>query len=722
MMAVYKKLKGEDIVGKLDSLHSDILANRLDHLDAQDVSQSLNLHESCDCEQPIIGSENKLFMTQERDTCLVKLSITTILFDKLGSGGKDENRDNEKLQEICRRLLLQDYKLLECLDLLFGSGDQLIRYTACKTAASVLVNSPTEMQPFPKTWLPGLLQQVKESPHSGRAVCTFDLFKLVIRAHGNSVPSMPEESGSAVVPKGTGIACFEILDENWDQLTQLYLRDSQSLAEQQRSTSNQEREVAFLSLLSLWIECLNSEVGAVSQLHNSNVLLELVPALKCTKSSLVYANILEVFSQSLACEQEEVSAYSETVTSVAHALLQTFDDETMQRVPWKDTYVGFGGTDFVEGQLVTGQKRGDWVLVRTLVLVLLKACSIVSGLSGPEQVQAIITNLQRLSSFVCEKLAIASDGQVSPGAGEVQDTCSQTGSWLFQVFSDQDDSMIEAMLCLLDINTAVSRYATDSLPVVRSFNPHSIFLQFLETTTWDHSILLDLLISLETSFLTYITRYLHLVITEWQAFLKTNQVFSGTKVDTCGSSDCGTESRGEGFGIPNCDKPGFNQTGEKRCKSPHLPQPKHTHGNLSQNSVPQQSDQTSATEKELDNIELDEVPALKVVTMPLPDIDGFEMDIAGQTQPADTNVETPHYKHSQENCDGDKGDTSSESSDDDADSTDNVEEESTLDRTMGVLIRLRLAVERLNDKKLFPYNVSPLVKLLEMVEAKYEEE
>ncbi|XP_066272624.1 uncharacterized protein [Branchiostoma lanceolatum] len=385
-MAAQKKLKVEDIVGKLDNLHSDIIAHRLDHLDAQDVSQSLDLHQSCDFKQPIGGSENKLVMLQERDVCLVKLSITTILFDKVGNVGKDGNCKDKKLQEICRRLLLQDCKLLEYLDLLFGSGDQLVAYTACKTAASVLVHFPTEMQPFPKTWLSGLLQQVSESRHSSRAVCTFDLFKLVIRALCNSVPSMPEESDSAAVPKGTGVAYFHILEENWDQLTQLYLKECQSLTEQQSShqppTSHEGSEVAFLSLLSLWMECLNSEVGTVSQLCNTNVLLELVQALKHTKSSLVYANILEVFSRILVHEQDEVGADSETVISVARSLLKTFDDDAMERVPWKDQRVGFGGTGYVEG-LVEGQKPGDWVLVRTLVLVLLKACSVVSGLSEP---------------------------------------------------------------------------------------------------------------------------------------------------------------------------------------------------------------------------------------------------------------------------------------------------------------------------------------------------
>ncbi|XP_078691666.1 protein Lines homolog 1-like isoform X1 [Branchiostoma floridae x Branchiostoma belcheri] len=715
-MSVRKKLKGEDIVGKLDNLHSDIIANRWVHLDAQDVSQSLDLHQSCDFEQPN-SSGNRLFLAQERDVCLVKLSITTILFDKLGSGGKDGKHDINKLQEICRRLLLQNHKLFECLDILLGSGDQLVAYTACNTASSVVINFPTQMQPFPKMWLSGLLQEVKQSPHSSRAVCTFDLFKLVIRAHGNSVPSMPEESDSPAVPKGAGITCLEILDENWDQLTQLYLKDCQSFSEQlsscQPSTSTQEGEVAFLSLLSLWIECLNSEVGTLSQLHNSNVLLELVPALKSTKSSLVYVNILEVFSQSLMYEQEEIDASSETIISVSHALLKAFDDEMIERVPWQDKHVGFGGADYAEGQLVTGQKPGDWVLVRTLVLVLLKACSITtsSGLSGPEETLSIVTILQRLSSFVCKKLAITSDRH---GA-----TVPQSGPWLFELFSDQDDSMIEAMLSLLNINTAVSRYATYSLhaDVITSLNPHRVFLQFLETTTWDHSILLDLLISMETSFLAYITKYLHLVITEWQVFHQTNQLHYQTMVDTCGSSN-----GGEDLIISN--KPHLGQNGEKKWESVSHPQP--DHGQLLQITDTQQSDEAYSTEKQTDDIEVEGVCALEVVTMS--EFDSFDMDNTGQqlhTLDTDAvqskNPQGQDIKHDDLSVEGEKDESFSQSSDNDS-LSDNGEEESTLDKTMGVLIRLRLAVERLSEKNLFPYNVSPLLRLLTMVEAKYEED
>ena len=43
-----------------------------------------------------------------------------------------------------------------------------------------------------------------------------------------------------------------------------------------------------------------------------------------------------------------------------------------------------------------------------------------------------------------------------------------------------------------------------------------------------------------------------------------------------------------------------------------------------------------------------------------------------------------------------------------------------IDSVMSVLIRLRLAVERLQSQGLFPYNAAPLVALLEQVEECYE--
>lgn len=43
-----------------------------------------------------------------------------------------------------------------------------------------------------------------------------------------------------------------------------------------------------------------------------------------------------------------------------------------------------------------------------------------------------------------------------------------------------------------------------------------------------------------------------------------------------------------------------------------------------------------------------------------------------------------------------------------------------LEDTMTVLIRLRLAIDRLVQRALFPYNIGPVLRLLEKVEELYE--
>ena len=43
-----------------------------------------------------------------------------------------------------------------------------------------------------------------------------------------------------------------------------------------------------------------------------------------------------------------------------------------------------------------------------------------------------------------------------------------------------------------------------------------------------------------------------------------------------------------------------------------------------------------------------------------------------------------------------------------------------LERTMSLLIRLRLALHKLVEKSLFPYNINPVLRLLEKCEDLYE--
>lgn len=56
--------------------------------------------------------------------------------------------------------------------------------------------------------------------------------------------------------------------------------------------------------------------------------------------------------------------------------------------------------------------------------------------------------------------------------------------------------------------------------ILHQLNPHLLFVAFAESTEFDHSLLLDLLISSETRFLEYLVQYLHFVIDSWNSFVQ----------------------------------------------------------------------------------------------------------------------------------------------------------------------------------------------------------
>ncbi|XP_021363515.1 protein Lines homolog 1-like, partial [Mizuhopecten yessoensis] len=93
------------------------------------------------------------------------------------------------------------------------------------------------------------------------------------------------------------------------------------------------------------------------------------------------------------------------------------------------------------------------------------------------------------------------------------------------VFGDQDDTLMEALLEVLDIY-CITKKRSDALgpyleKLTTTINPHKQFYLLLQMTGFDHSVLVDLLTSPETCALLYLTRYLKCVINEWDIFLET---------------------------------------------------------------------------------------------------------------------------------------------------------------------------------------------------------
>jgi protein Lines len=96
---------------------------------------------------------------------------------------------------------------------------------------------------------------------------------------------------------------------------------------------------------------------------------------------------------------------------------------------------------------------------------------------------------------------------------------------LIHLFDDQDDYLIEAMVCTLDVTTGIS-FRNNAFPeLVAMLNPVYTFLEFLKMISNSPDLLLDLLVSNETCFLLYLLRFLKYIRINWSMFVQSCQNF-----------------------------------------------------------------------------------------------------------------------------------------------------------------------------------------------------
>uniref|UniRef100_A0A8C4EHG0 Lines homolog 1 n=1 Tax=Dicentrarchus labrax TaxID=13489 RepID=A0A8C4EHG0_DICLA len=163
----------------------------------------------------------------------------------------------------------------------------------------------------------------------------------------------------------------------------------------------------------------------------------------------------------------------------------------------------FGGTR--RGQGDEGQKP-DCVMLRAVSLLLLKSMELHIQTAGgtADSPAEVYGYLQSLWGFLKRN---------SVQLMEVTHLCC----WVSLLFGEQDDDMMEAAKALLSVFLH-HRYNRHTAACASGCNPHCHFLLLLQSISFDHSILLDFLISTETCFLEYFVRYLKCLRADWRGF------------------------------------------------------------------------------------------------------------------------------------------------------------------------------------------------------------
>lgn len=234
--------------------------------------------------------------------------------------------------------------------------------------------------------------------------------------------------------------------------------------------------------------------------------------------------------------------------------------------------------------------------------------------------------------------------------------------------------------------------------LVDFINPHRLFLQFICFIKYDYLVLVDFLSSPETSFLFYFTHYLHVLIMEWSHFEKMcmeNDNFPKQPESFICSHD-------ESLNNP-CSACMFHAESNSLLQS----------GTHSKNMSSDCTSKNKAAGSEFTGPKHRTTTGSVIVQNLVPYSDSDDSD-----EEDDDPHQNNHFVTHSSLCALDEITCLSQSGKENVSSM--TTQNNTMVFVMEMLIRLRIHLEKLDEKSLFPYNVKPLIKLLERCEDVYD--
>lgn len=291
------------------------------------------------------------------------------------------------------------------------------------------------------------------------------------------------------------------------------------------------RSQYVLEGLRLW-KCLISIRANINFVESRNFagnLSACVHSLQAASPASVWRAVMDVVSECL-CYGTTLGLQSvppEEPCQLAHTLIRLVRfDQFLSRVPHKQS-LGFGGQ--AGGRTDDDYDRG---LVQKIILVLLKCVALTtrearvesssgesdSSLSSRESGSSCSSDI-----IIIERNMVGMFKQLDIWVKRVLPVLpySTLQDSVLHLLQEQDDFLIEGLLCLLDTHIALHVPAREPIDSLLDINPTRGFIRLLSIVSRDSSVLLDFLVSNETCFLLYLLRYLKFIVKDWTGFVET---------------------------------------------------------------------------------------------------------------------------------------------------------------------------------------------------------
>jgi len=254
-----------------------------------------------------------------------------------------------------------------------------------------------------------------------------------------------------------------------------------------------------------------------------------LPLLSQTTPATVWRAVLDTVNEEL-CYGTTLGLQSsppEEPCQLAHSLIRLVRFSSfLSRIPHSSSSSGFGGG-------ASSANSWDRGLVGRAVLIVLKCVALTTREARVE------SSSGESDSSMSSRESIGSGGsdmviieRTMAGMYKVLDAWlkqilplsphQSLQESLLHILQEQDDSLVEGLLCLLDTHMALYPSGSPRQPEegLLDTNPARGFATLLSIVAGDSSVLLDFLVSNETCFLLYLLRLLKFFLRDWAGFME----------------------------------------------------------------------------------------------------------------------------------------------------------------------------------------------------------
>lgn len=456
------------------------------------------------------------------DQTLEFLSALQLLFD-LAVRQNVRGVMCRRVMDVCDALARNEHGVIDQIIDLSYTSNKFVSFAASRVLASFFIVTRDNVE---TAWLERLTQSLVNTHSPSQMLFTLDVMNRVVEHKDCSIHPL-EDADASVPPPGcntfiisdpesfdsTAIKamCVKALESKWIILVSKF--------DAILSAYTPQHESVVITFLHLWetVISVKANLSVIDTKLFYSQLDNLVVLLNTSVPGVIWRHLLGLFNEVL-CYGSTLALQDvlpEEPCSLAHLIVRAVKDwRLLDALPYRHGSGRFGG----------GTGEGDRPLLQKMVLLVLKSVAVTVRETRSDSSDS---SLGSEAEDLDEDMAV-----IERSIREVLrqlDQCVKTlmpfhpemplSQWVVQMFHDQDDFLIEGMVCCLDVAVGLFYRGPPQNDLGHMLSPTLTFVQFIRAVSHDPDILLDLLVSNETCFLLYLLRFLKYIRRNWQEFV-----------------------------------------------------------------------------------------------------------------------------------------------------------------------------------------------------------